>query len=90
MVPFRVSCEQFEAQLGCQIKSEWFDNVRTSVDQAQSSDTDKLNLLFALFLEADMNVIGAGSFPLGVKVLFELHSKFLPEMESLDEFTQET
>lgn len=68
MVPFRVICEQLESQLGCKIKSSWLDSVQATVDQAQHLEADQLSLLFALFLEADMNVIGAGSFPSGLKV----------------------
>ena len=71
MVPFRVTCEQFETQLGCRIKAEWFEAVRSFVEQDRSSETDRLNLLFAHFLEADMNLIGAGSFPAGSKVSFQ-------------------
>ena len=75
MVPFQVSCDQFKAQLGCHIKGDWFDTVRATVDQAP--ETERLNLLFALFLEADMNVVGAGSLPSGLKVSFFLYCKGL-------------
>ncbi len=79
MAQFRASCEQLESQLRCRIKPSWFESVREAVSQAHLSDFDRTNLLFALFLEADMNVIGAGSFPSGLKVA-SLRSKSLQDL----------
>ena len=68
MATYQATCNQLESLLGGRLKSEWFETVRASVDCANLSEAERLNVIFALFLEADMNVIGRGSFPAGLQV----------------------
>lgn len=68
MAQYHEVCARLESHLGGTLKRFWLESARLHVDKPHLSESEQLNLLFALFLEADMNAIGSGSLPPGLKV----------------------
>ena len=54
---------QFERETGIKARHDWI----VSTISAQTASASPTRLLFAHFLESDMNVIGAGCLPAAVK-----------------------
>jgi len=71
MADYASLCRQFEEQLGVKLKRAFFENIRVSVqgDRAVGlSAQHQLHAMFAIFLESDMNAVGAGCLPPNIQV----------------------
>jgi len=67
-------CRQFEEQLGVKLIENFFADAREPLqaNRAAGLSVEKqLHAMFALFLECDMNVYGAGCFPPCIQVRTE-------------------
>ena len=63
--------------MGGKLREDWLQLARPAVDRVDLSESDRLNLLFALFLEADMNSIGLGTLPPGLQVCHRISKLYI-------------
>lgn len=72
-------CQRLKDASGIQLKNEWYQSaiefLHADQNFAAKPHDQQLQLLFALFLEADMNVAGSGCLPGDVDVSSFLVSK---------------
>lgn len=72
MLQFQIACRQLQAYLGLEFRSDWLQNAESCINQSLGPQGDYLQSLFALFLEEDIQVTGAGSFPPDMKVKMDV------------------
>jgi hypothetical protein len=71
MADYNSLCRQFEEQLGVKLKQSFFDNIWVSIQGERTmgqSAQQQLHAMFAIFLESDMNAVGAGCLPPNIQV----------------------